>query len=336
MRKLSIIGILTVLVLFGIVADKVKSAEAFVYPDRIATARSLAHYAMGQIYDLLGLTNQAVMEYELASRFDDGGYLIHLRLGANYARLHLLNEAIDTLHRVQDLNSEDLQSHYLLALIYSDQKLFEKAAEEYESILTKYSKIEPQNLEIYGYLGQLYYSQRKYDQAIFQFEKILTFEPENARVMSLLGSLYIEVHQEDKAENILKLSLMMDPDQDDSLNTLGYLYAEQGRNLDEAEALVKRALVLNPDTGAYLDTLGWIYYKMADYENALLFLDKADVLLDDPIICDHLGDVHLKLNNFDKALHYWQRALELQPGFESVIEKIHTLGQRQASHQKVQ
>jgi tetratricopeptide (TPR) repeat protein len=336
MRKLGTIGILTVLIcLCSLISAGVKPSSAFVYPDRIATSKSLAHYAMGQVYDLLGMTNQAVLEYENAARFDESSYLIRLRLGTDYARLNLLPEAIEELRLVQKFNPDDLQAHYLLALIYSDRREFDKAAEEYESILKKFSKVEPRNAEIYGYLGQLYYSQRKYDQAIAQFEKILDLDPQNADVMYLLGSLYVEVKADDKAENILKLSLEIAPDHDGSLNTLGYLYAEQGKNLDKAEEFVSLALELSPNNGAYLDSMGWIHYKKADYENALKFLEKADAVLQDPVIFDHLGDVHLKLNNVDKALHYWQRSLELQPDAEEIIQKINNINQRQASHQSV-
>lgn len=336
MRKLSTIGSLTVLIcLCSLISPGVKPSSAFVYPDRIATAKSLAHYAMGQIYDLLGMTNQAVLEYENAARFDENSYLVRLRLGTDYARLNLLPAAIEELRLVQKFNPDDLQSHYLLALIYSDRREFDKAAEEYESILKKFSKVEPQNAEIYGYLGQLYYSQRKYDQAIAQFEKILDLDPQNTDVMYLLGSLYIEVKEDEKAENILKLSLEIDPDHDGSLNTLGYLYAEQGNNLDQAEEFVRMALELNPNNGAYLDSLGWIYYKKADYDNALKFLEKANAVLQDPVIFDHLGDVHLKLNNTEEALRYWKQSLELQPGADEIMQKINTLSQRQANNQAV-
>jgi Tfp pilus assembly protein PilF len=335
MRKLGKAGILMMLVFFWVFVHGATSAGAFIYPDRITMVKGLAHYAMGYMYDLRGLTNQAILEYEMASRFDDASYLIRLRLGTNYARLHLLPQSIHELRRVQDLNPQDLQSHYLLALIYSDQKNFDKVAEEYEAILSKISSKQPENIEIYGYLGKLYYIQQKYTQAIEQFEKILNVETENTAVMSLLGSLYIEVRQEDQAEMILKKSLSLDPNQDDGLNALAYLYAEQGRNLEEAEVMVRKALELSPGHGAYWDTLGWIYYQKQEYDKALLYLEKADHVLDDPVILEHLGDVHLKLNNFDKAEEYWKRALHLQPGLESVIEKINNLDQRQASHQTV-
>jgi len=305
-------------------------AEAFIFQDRVAMAKALAHYTMAQIHDLLGQTKLAVLEYQKTTQFDEGSYLAHLRLGANYARLNMLDEAQNELKLVQQYNPEDLQSHYLLALIYSTQKNYEKAAEEYEFILKKFSAAEPQNIEIYGYLGQLYYSQRKYDQAIIQFEKIFELEPENSDVMYLLGSLYLEVDGDERAVELLKKSIEISPDHDGSLNTLGYLYAENSQNLDEALSLVNRALEINPNNGAYLDSLGWVYYRKGMYKEALVALKKADEILKDPVIYEHLGDVYLKLNQREKALEYWELSLELLPGQEELLRKIDNVKNIQA------
>lgn len=297
-------------------------AEAFVFQDRISLSKGLAHYAMGYIYDLLGLTTNAVFEYEKASQFDERSYLIHLKLGTDYARLDMLKEAVEALKLVSKYNPEEMQSHYILALIYSDQRKFEEAAEEYEYILNQFSKADPQNLEIYGYLGQLYYSQRKYNKAIEQFENILSLDPQNADVMYLLGSLYLEVKQHENAVKILKRSLEIDPDHDGSLNTLAYLYAEQGKNLQDALGLVNRALELVPNSGAYLDSKGWIYYKQGKYEKALEVLLEADTYLNDPVVYSHLGDVYSVMGEPEMAIKYWQLSLDMLPEQKDIVEKI--------------
>ncbi len=307
------------------------SASAFANEDRIALAKGLAHYIMGYRDDLLGQTNHAVLEYEKAAQFDESGYLIHLRLGTGYARLNMLSEAIDQLQVVHQLNPEDMQSHYLQALIYSNQRQYDDAAREYEIILKTFSKEEPQNIEIYGYLGQLYYSQRKYDQAIEQFEKILAVESNNADVMYMLGSLYLETNQRERAITILKKSISIDPEHDGSLNTLGYLYTEDGKNLDEAMGFIQRALAIAPENGAYLDSLGWAYYKKGMYDKALETLHKADAILKDPVIYEHIGDVCSKLNRSDEAVKYWKLSLELLPEQASVLQKIESVENRRVS-----
>ncbi|VAX35173.1 hypothetical protein MNBD_UNCLBAC01-939 [hydrothermal vent metagenome] len=329
MRHIKIFSCLSALMIFLLSAPQ---AHAFFFQqEKITTSKGLAHYSMGQIYDLLGMVKRAALEYEKAVQFDNKSYLIRLRLGANYARLGLLSRAIEELQYAGILNDEDLQAHYLLALIYSTQKNYDKAAEEYEFILKKYSKVEPKNIEIYGYLGQLYYSQRKYDQAVKQFEKVLELEPKNTDVMYLLGSLYLEVDRKVEAIDLLKLSIDIDPRHDGSLNTLGYIYAEQGIHLDKAENFILRALEIDPDNGAYLDSLGWAYYKNEKYNEALEIFKKAENLLEDSVIYDHIGDVYFKLNDIESANKYWKLSLELSPKQEDVIKKLEEAQSVQAS-----
>jgi len=300
-------------------------ADAYADRDQMALSKGLAHYAFGQVFDLLGMTNRAVLEYEEALRYDPGSYMTHLRLGAGYARLNMLNESIEELKKVHEYNPEDLQSHYLLALIYSTRREYTKAADEYELILTTFSEAEPQNIQIYSYLGQLYYSQKKFDKAILQYEKILSFEPKNADVLYLLGSLYWEVDERKLAIDLLEQSVVIDPQHDSSLNTLGYFYAENNMRLDEANDLIVRALEINPENGGYLDSLGWVYYKKGMYQKALETLIKADQYLKDPVIYEHIGDVYQKLDHLEDAVKYWELSLQLLPKQEKIIKKINSV-----------
>lgn len=316
MRKLLGIFIMMIALLYPM------RVSAFAFQDRIAFSKSLAHYMAGQIYDLTGDTKLAAMEYKAASQFDPSSYLIRLRLGVDYARLNMLGAAVDELERVSEIKEDELQSRYILALIYSSTRQYDKAAEEYEYILETFSDTDPQNIEIYGYLGQLYYSQKKYNQAIVQFERIHELEKDNADIMYLLGSLYIESGRKKDAYDILEKAVEINPEHDGSLNTLAYLLAEDAKDLGQALDYVQKALEISQDNGAYLDTLGWVYYKRKEYEKALEALLEADALLKDPIIMDHIGDVYAKMNNIDKAIEYWEAALKLSPDQNIIMEKL--------------
>ena len=284
-------------------------------------AKSLASYTMGVVYDLKGYTQEAIKEFEKSAEFDDN-YAAHLRLGADYARLGMLPEAIEELELALKHDADNVQARYLLALIYSSQKKFDKAALEYEAILQSFSKAQPENKEIYGYLGQLYYSQKEYDKAISQLEIILSLDPNNTDVIFLLGSLYLETEKRKDATRYFNRCTKVDPDHDGCLNSLGYIYAEDGINLDEAQELIERALKMDPDNGAYLDSLGWVYYQKGDYQKAISFLKQADRLLQDPVVYEHMGDVYRELKRLEDAKKYWRLSLELLPDQEHVLEKL--------------
>lgn len=119
-------------------------------------------------------------------------------------------------------------------------------------------------------------------------------------------------------------------------NDLGYSLADAGIRLDEAEWMVRRALVREPHLGAYLDSYGWVLYKRGEFAESRRWLeksahtlyygafDRARFWLDlgraggrrlpddgDPVVYDHLGDVHWRLGNADEAADFWAKSVEL-------------------------
>ncbi len=309
-------------------------SEGYGDQERRISFTELTHYTMGLIYDAYGMSEEAVSEYKQVLQYNPESYHTRLKLGTNYARLGLLQEAVDELRLASTLNPEDLQARYLLALIYSTRKEFDLAAAEYEFILKSFTKSDPQNIEVFGYLGQLYYSQKKYEKALEQFEKMLEIEPKNADVMYVLGSLYLEVDKKQKAVEMFSQSIAIDPFHDGSLNSLGYLFAEDGTRLDEALDYVQRAVKIDPENGAYLDSLGWVYFKKQMYSEALDYLRQADEKLKDPTICNHIAEVYFALNKFEDARNYWQLSLELLPDQADIAEKLKQLPARSAKQRK--
>jgi tetratricopeptide (TPR) repeat protein len=110
------------------------------------------------------------------------------------------------------------------------------------------------------------------------------------------------------------------PNHHPSLNYLAYMWAERAENLDSALDYVKRALVLDPENGAYLDTLGWIYYQQQAYKAAYReLLRAAEVIPDDPVVTEHLGDVLMQLGRPWEARAYYRISLSLDPAERTEI-----------------
>jgi tetratricopeptide (TPR) repeat protein len=80
--------------------------------------------------------------------------------------------------------------------------------------------------------------------------------------------------------------------------------------------------------------LGWVYYKIGDVEQAIIELEKASEMVgNDPVIKEHLGDVYMQMGQYDKALAAYEEAYELygeEEKKESVNAKIHSVKSRSA------
>jgi Flp pilus assembly protein TadD len=65
---------------------------------------------------------------------------------------------------------------------------------------------------------------------------------------------------------------------------------------------------------------------MGRLEEARRELEKAaELLADDPVVLEHLGDVYRALGLNDRARTTYNRAIELAPDAASVREKLDTL-----------
>ncbi len=130
-----------------------------------------------------------------------------------------------------------------------------------------------------------------------------------------------------EAEQAFRQCLDHYPDAHEALNYLAYLWADSNVNLDEAMTFVTRALEAEPDNAAYVDTLGWIQYRQGRYEEARATLERAfKVLPEDPVINDHLGDVHDALDDPAQARHYWTRSLMRDPDNRLTAWKLEASG----------
>jgi tetratricopeptide (TPR) repeat protein len=128
-----------------------------------------------------------------------------------------------------------------------------------------------------------------------------------------------------KAAELLKKAIALDPlNSAEACNYLGYMWAERNENLDEAERLIMQAVQLDSSNGAYMDSLGWVWLRQGKFSKALAELMRAAEAMKnpDPVIFEHIGDAHEKLGRTADALHYWQKALQLETHNTSLAEKI--------------
>ncbi|MEM1431140.1 MAG: tetratricopeptide repeat protein [Pseudomonadota bacterium] len=126
----------------------------------------------------------------------------------------------------------------------------------------------------------------------------------------------------DQAEADFRKALELNPGQPSVLNYLGYSFIEMEENLDEAMEMIREAVAARPESGHIVDSLGWGLYRLGQYEEAVIHMERAAELLPvDPIINDHLGDVYWAVGRKVEARFQWHRALSFDPE-EEEAERI--------------
>jgi len=226
-------------------------------------------------------------------------------------------EAEKAYHLSQDPQFIPLLAYYLTL----DRQLTEAV-----KVLEKARETDPNNANVLLFLGMNYLDLDKPEKARDALVKGAALYPKDAQMRFQLAIAEDRLGHFDDAVREFQDLLTIDPKNAAAMNYLGYSWAERGIRLEEAEKLVRQAVSLEPDSGAYVDSLGWVRYKRGDPAEARNLLEKAALLTPDPLIYDHLGDASLADKHPEEALQAWSKALAMDPKNEAVRKKVQEKG----------
>ena len=123
-------------------------------------------------------------------------------------------------------------------------------------------------------------------------------------------------------ERLMRRAIEVKPDYAYAYNALGYSFAERNIRLAEAKALLQKAIELVPGDPAITDSLGWIEFRMGNFKEAILLLDKAYKAFPNAEIGAHLAEALLASGQRDKALAIFKEALLLDKEDEVLQETL--------------
>ncbi len=183
-----------------------------------------------------------------------------------------------------------------------------------QSLASRY----PDRPEPLAELGDIYRGKNRFNEAIAAYTeaigRIHDITPRDWVLFYARGIAYDRAHQWPKAEADFKFALKLSPDQPYVLNYLGYSWAEQGKHLDEARKLIEKAVALKPNDGAIIDSLGWVLLRQGDVKGAVHWLERAvELEPEDPTINGHYGDALWAAGRRLEATYQWRYALTLKP-----------------------
>jgi len=164
-----------------------------------------------------------------------------------------------------------------------------------------------------------------YPEALEYYDMVVAYRPDNEGVHLGRAELLLRMERVDDAIAVYRQSAKRWPDSATSLNALGYTLADRTDHYDEAEKLIRKALELNPDSAAIIDSWGWILYRQGQYDEALIYLERAYERFRDPEVASHIIEVLLALDRQDDAVTTLDNAELLFPDSEllkSVRERL--------------
>lgn len=288
------------------------------YPNESALVKQLvAMDAEAGDYAAAQVRLEAIVE-----RNPDDNDLIYM-LGIVLLEQDLEEAAIEQLGRIPASSEIYAEARLRLAGLHEEAGRFEQALFIFEELraLQPNKQLDLHTAGIRAKSGDL-------AGGVGLVQEYVDADPTDAGVLYQMGLVYELVQQRNEAIAWMRRALEHDPRNAHALNYIGYAFAERGERLEEAENLIKRALEVEPEDGFITDSLGWVYYMRArplveDGRNAdakqwldlaLATLTRAARLAGgDPVISEHLGDVHLLAGDKRQALDFYEEAVELKP-----------------------
>jgi tetratricopeptide (TPR) repeat protein len=255
----------------------------------------------------------------------------HLRLLSLYQDMHEAELALAQAEKVVELDPADPEHHGLVLVQLVRAGRGDEAMERLNDFVREFMPQDP--VATKRVRADVLLERGEVERALGEMRILHTDNPGDAQIEFALAHLYAEAGQVGNAERHYR-RLIESLEGDDeraglyvrSLNNLAFTLCEAEVKLEEALGLVEQALELEPSADYILDTKGRILYRMGRLEESQTWLREAEKRsFGDPEILGHLGDLHRALGQPSTARRYYDRALGLEPGNESIRERLATL-----------
>ena len=179
-----------------------------------------------------------------------------------------------------EYNPDNMAFYYFSGLAYSQKDEIDKSIDAFRRGVSQITSDSNRDLvsDFYAIMGDMLHEKGLYEEAFAAYDSCLQWKPNN------IGCL----------------------------NNYAYYLSVLNQDLAKAEQMSYRTVKAEPQNSTYLDTYAWILFRQERYEEAKIYIDQA--LANDStvsaVIVEHAGDIYMMTDNPDKALEYWQRALE--------------------------
>ena len=253
--------------------------------------------------------NRAIEEYKLALNADPDSADLNNGLADLYFRTGRVHEAEVTAHTLLKTSPDDIDAHKLLGRIYLRQ------LGEGENAASS----SPPNDVL--------------DQAIAEFEKIVTLLPKSVEDRMVLGQLYTVKHLPEKAEEQFKTAQAIEPESEDVVLNLSRLYAESGDTQHAVKAI--ESVPEDGRTPKMEFTLGTLYDQLKQPKDAIAAYKRAeDLEPGDLQTMDALAQALQNNDQLDEALKEYKDLAEADPENAEAQAHIAEIERRQGKYEQ--
>ncbi|MBU1086327.1 MAG: SpoIID/LytB domain-containing protein [Candidatus Omnitrophica bacterium] len=221
-----------------------------------------------KLFTLLALSFIIAVHFPCFAGSEDD-YMENLYKGRIFFNQGLSEQAIAEYEKASRLFPDSKQALLNLAILYKDTGSYSQAINVYKRLLT----ISPDKI-IYKNLGEIYCLNSQPDHAITALVKSLKLGSKNSMIYFWMAKAYEDKNDQDNAVWAYEQAIALDPELALAHFNAGIIYKNKN-NWQKARQEFDRAKELEPSINEINAQLGLMYFYQDDYEQALALYKKA-------------------------------------------------------------
>ncbi len=226
-----------------------------------------------------------------------------------YFMKHILSSILQIVFLNSAINAQITSTDwYNKGLKLNDSSKFTLAINAFEKAIL----LDANFAEAYYRLGWTYDELEAYDKAIEKLSKAILLKTDYAFALQEMGYAYYKKSDYTKAVNYLNKSIAAKPDYSMAYKVLGDVNLQIKKDVEAISNYEKAYSFDNKNSGACYE-LGYCYNNNNNFEKALEWLNKGIEVKPTADIYSEIGYAYSNLNKGDEAIAAYQNSLQLSP-----------------------
>ncbi len=231
------------------------------------------HIIFGRDYMRSENHERAISNFEQALEYDPGLALAYFFMGQSYLERDMVDPALVALEKAIELDPAYINAYHSIGEAYLEKGDTTHARDFFEELIRR--KSDDCDIQVaYGYVmaNQL----QEIEKGLAAFEQATTLCPNNAAAHQYLAYALPDDRRDEKIANLkkyLELSAGGATDPEALQFLFGLYFANE--QYEEARATADEALAADPGNANLLGSAGYVQYKLGEYNSAIDYYNRA-------------------------------------------------------------
>ena len=290
--------------------DNEKAIKAYQQAIKIDQNHASAYGGLGLCYGAMKNYKKSVNSYNKSIEIDPYNADTQLGIGDSYAALGQSPEATNAYSKAAMIyiswsQREDAISAFKAALkVASNEKQIAQINIEVGTLFEEINRFE-EGLEAYknaiktlsdDYFKQIIYKKiakilivklNRYEDAIEPLKKAIHIFPQDSILYTWLGNCYARLQRHQEAVDAYDQAIKIEPDDHQTLSFMGRCYNMLGDYQKAKDCLEKACKLTDYKNHEYMAALAFVYAENGNFDKAVEYQSKAIELADDKIKIEH-------------------------------------------------